>query len=69
MTKNKPIESRSLKTVLQKMTEVAPYYIAKYVDWYLTSPEDRGSWDDLCKCDINYKLRNGGYKSEQVAIS
>ena len=67
MAQNKADENKSFKTVLQKMTEIAPYYIAKYVDWYLTPTEDRISWEDLCNCDINYKHRNGDNKTEQFA--
>jgi hypothetical protein len=42
---------------MQKMTAVAPYYIAKYVDWYMTPKEERCSWDELCRCDENYRVR------------
>ncbi len=72
MARNKIDENKSFKTVLQKMTEVAPYYIAKYVEWYLTPTEDRISWEDLCKCDIQYRTRDPEgklsiNKSEQFA--
>ncbi|GLC78318.1 hypothetical protein [Lacrimispora brassicae] len=67
MAQNKADENKSFKTVLQKMTEVAPYYIAKYVEWYLTDPEDRIPWDDLCNCNDNYRLKTGGNKTEQFA--
>lgn len=60
-------------TVLQKMQEIVPYYIAKYVEWYLTDKNDRCSWDELCKCDINYRVKTkndgwtGEYKTEEFA--
>ena len=63
----------NVKTVLAKMQEVVPYYIAKYVDWYLTDKNERCPWNDLCKCDINFRVTkkkdgwNGEYKSEEFA--
>lgn len=60
-------------TVLQKMQEIVPYYIAKYVEWYLTDKNDRCTWDELCKCDINYRIKTkndgwtGEYKTEEFA--
>lgn len=32
-------------SVLQKMQEVVPYYIAKYVDWYLSDKDERCAWE------------------------
>ena len=64
---NKVNENMTYKTVLQKMTEVTPYYIAKYVEWYLSDKNERCTWDELCQCDQNYKSKAGGYKTEQFA--
>lgn len=54
-------------SVFQKMQEVVPYYIAKYVDWYLTDSNERCTWDELCTCDKNYKCKAGENKTEQFA--
>lgn len=59
--------TKDYKTVLQKMQEVAPYYICKYVEWYLTDPADRPKWEELCECDQNYKSKNGEFKTEKFA--
>ena len=59
--------TKDYKTIIQKMQEVAPNYIAKYVEWYLTDPEDRCSWEELCTCDQQFKSRRGGYKTEDFA--
>lgn len=67
MAVNKSDENKQYKTVLQKMTEVCPYYIAKYVEWYLTDKNERCKWDDLAVCDQNYKSKAGGFKTEQFA--
>ena len=64
---NKTNENLTYKSVLQKMQEVTTYYIAKYVEWYLSDKNERCSWEELCKCDINYKTKMGGYKTEQFA--
>lgn len=63
-------------TALGKMKEIVPYYIAKYVEWYLTDKNERCSWEDLCKCDINFNVTKkvdgkpewtGEYKTEKFA--
>ena len=64
---NKTNENLTYKSVLQKMQEVTTYYIAKYVEWYLSDKNERCSWEELCKCDLNYKSRTGEYKTEQFA--
>ena len=48
--------TKDYKTIIQKMQEVAPNYIAKYVEWYLTDPEDRCSWEELCTCDQQFNV-------------
>ena len=58
--------TKDYKTIIQKMQEVAPNYIAKYVEWYLTDPEDRCTWEELCTCDQQFKSRSGGYKTENL---
>lgn len=63
-TKN---DEKKYKTVMQKMTEVAPYYIAKYVDWYLSDKNERCTWKELCACDQLYKTTSGELKTEQFA--
>lgn len=40
------------KTLLQKMQEICPYHIAKYVQWYLSDQKKRCKWDELCQCDM-----------------
>ena len=51
--------TKDYKTIIQKMQEVAPNYIAKYVEWYLTDPEDRCSWEELCTCRRNSQRKTG----------
>lgn len=55
-------------TVISKLQDTGlPYYLCKYVDWYMTDPEDRIPWEDLCRCDINYSTKKGEKKTEQFA--
>lgn len=56
---------KDYRTVLQKMGEYAPYYICRYVQWYMTDPEDRETWEELCNCDINFKSKDGTLKTEK----
>lgn len=57
------------KTLLQKLQEVMPYYLATYLCWYYSDPNTRISWEDLCKSDQNFRVQgeDGGYKTEQFA--
>lgn len=64
---NKTNDNLTYKTVLQKMSEVTTYYIAKYVEWYLTDKNERCTWDVLCQCDPNYKSKSGENKTEKFA--
>lgn len=57
------------KTLLQKLQEVVPPYLASYICWYYADPDKRISWDDLCKQDQNFRVQGeeGGYKTEEFA--
>lgn len=58
------------KTLMQKLQEVMPYYLATYLCWYYADPTTRISWDDLCKQDINFKCQGelaGQNKTEEFA--
>ena len=58
------------KTLLQKLQEVMPNYLASYLCWYYSDPNTRISWDDLCKQDINFKQQGenaGQNKTEEFA--
>lgn len=58
-------KEKLLITVLQ---EYVPYYLARYVEWYMSPENKRCSWEDLCKCDWAYKLSDGsGYKTPEFA--
>lgn len=54
----------SEKTLLQELQEVVPYYLANYLLWYYSDPEQRISWDELCRSDINFKSKTGENKTE-----
>ena len=51
--------------VLQKMQEICPYHIAKYVQWYLSDKKKRCKWDELCQCDMQFKSKDGTNKTEE----
>lgn len=53
------------KTLLQKMQEICPYHIAKYVQWYLSDKKKRCKWDELCQCDMQFKSKDGTNKTEE----
>lgn len=58
------------KTLLQKLQEVMPNYLASYLCWYYSDPETRISWDDLCKSDQNFRVQGedaGQNKTEEFA--
>lgn len=57
----------NIKTVVGTLQEYVPYYLAKYVDWYMTPEHKRCSWEDLANCDVNFKQKNGDIKTEQFA--
>lgn len=55
-------------TVISKLQKTGlPYYLCKYVDWYMTAPDERVKWEELCRCDMNYSTKQGQYKTEQFA--
>ena len=60
-------DNLTYKTVQQKMCEVTVYYIAKYVEWYLSDKNERCTWDELCQCDKNFKSKSGVNKTEKFA--
>lgn len=57
------------KTLLQKLQEVVPPYLASYICWYYSDPNKRCSWEELCQYDANFKSQGeeGGYKTEEFA--
>lgn len=58
---------KDYKTVLQKMCDAAPYYIAKYIEWYMTDAAEREPWEKLCECDQNFRSKDGTNKTEKFA--
>lgn len=58
------------KTLLQKLQEVMPPYLASYLCWYYADPDKRCSWEELCSYDANFKCqgdKSGEYKTEEFA--
>jgi hypothetical protein len=58
------------KSLLQKLQEVMPNYLAVYLIWYYSDPKTRVSWDELCSYDCNFKVQGenaGQYKTEEFA--
>ena len=55
------------KSVIAKMQEVCPYYIAKYIEWHFTDKSERKSWEELCVCDGSFKTTSGENKTEEFA--
>ena len=56
------------RTLLQKLTDVMPPYLANYLCWYYADPDTRCSWEELCSYDANFKQQGehaGENKSEQ----
>ena len=56
------------RTLLQKLTDVMPPYLANYLCWYYADPNTRCSWDELCSYDANFKQQGehaGENKTEQ----
>ena len=58
------------KTLMQKLQEVMPSYLAYYLIWYYSDPTTRCSWDELCAYDANFRCQGdkaGENKTEQFA--
>ena len=58
------------KTLMQKLQEVMPSYLAYYLIWYYSDPNTRVTWDELCNYDANFKCqgeKSGEIKTEQFA--
>lgn len=56
------------KTLMQKLQEVMPPYLAMYLCWYYSDPNTRVSWEDLCRYDVNFKQQGenaGQNKTEE----
>ena len=58
---------KDCKSIYQKLEEVVPPYLARYIVWYFSDKETRKSWDELCTCDPNFKTAEGKNKSEKFA--
>ncbi|HIW21860.1 MAG TPA: hypothetical protein H9887_07580 [Candidatus Dorea intestinavium] len=54
-------------TIISHLTQWVPYYLSRYVDWYMSKPEDRVSWEDLAKCHANYRSKGGKNKTPRWA--
>lgn len=54
-------------TVIGALQEYVPYYLAKYVEWYMTPENKRCSWEELSKCDLNFKTKAGELKTPEFA--
>ena len=55
------------KTVVNTLQDYVPYYLAKYVEWYMIPEDKRCPWDELCKCDWAFKATDGTNKTEEFA--
>ena len=58
------------KTLMQKLQEVMPPYLAMYLIWYYSDPNTRVSWDELCNYDANFRCQGdkaGQNKTEEFA--
>ena len=55
------------KSLLQKLSEVMKPYLANYLIWYYSDPDQRCSWDELCSYDQNFKQKgeNAGQNKTQ----
>ena len=56
-----------VKTVIGTLQEYVPYYLAKYVEWYMTPEHKRIPWDDLATCDLIFKAKDGSIKTQEFA--
>ena len=52
-----------VKTVVGTLQEYVPYYLAKYVEWYMTPEDKRCPWEELAVCDLNFKAKSGEIKT------
>lgn len=53
------------KSLTQKLCEVMKPYLAAYLTWYYADPDQRCSWDELCKFDQNFKQKSGENKTQE----
>lgn len=57
-----------MNTIISKLKESGlPYYLAKYIDWYMTDPKERIPWDELCKVDDGFVSKTGANKTQEFA--
>lgn len=54
-------------TLLATLQQHVPYYLAKYVEWYMAPADQRIPWEELAQCDLNYKQKPEGIKSPEFA--
>lgn len=57
--------TKNNNSLIEYLRQFVPYYMARFVEWEMTEPENRIPWDDLCKCDQNYRTSSGENKSQQ----
>lgn len=55
------------KTVVNTLQDYVPYYLAKFVEWYMSPEDKRCAWDDLCRCDVNFRSTDGTNKTQEFA--
>ncbi len=55
----------NIKTIIGTLQDYVPYYLARYVDWYMTPADKRQPWEDLCKCDQAYSDKKGGFRTPE----
>lgn len=55
------------KTLIGTLQEHVPYYLAKFVDWYMTPENKRCPWEELARCDVNFKAKDGTFKTPEFA--
>ena len=55
------------KSIYHKLEECVPPYLSRYIVWYFSDKETRKTWDELCKCDVNFRDKDGKNKSERFA--
>lgn len=57
--------TKNNNTLIEYLKQFVPYYLAKYIEWYMTPENKRMAWDDLVTCDPLYKSKTGGYKTPE----
>lgn len=57
--------TKNNNSLIEYLRQFVPYYMARFVEWEMTEPENRIPWDDLCKCDSNYRFSSGENKSQK----